>query len=89
MEEKLCTKILALLGQEVVIEGRRFQVHELLKDSETLVLMPVERSYTIQADQYGDPRRRTHETLTVPIMSELADELHPVLKQILEQGQAS
>lgn len=86
MDEKLCTQILALLGKEVLIEGRRFQVHELLKDSETLVLIPVERSYTIQADQYGDPRRRTHETLTVPVRSELVDELHPVLKQILEQG---
>ncbi len=85
MDEKLCEQILALLGKEVVIEGRHFQVHELLKDSQTLVLMPVERSYSIQADQYGDPRRRTHETLTVPIRSELADELHPVLKQILDQ----
>jgi hypothetical protein len=85
MEEKLCTQILALLGKEVLIEGRSFQVHELLKDSETLVLMPVDRAYTIQADQYGDPRRRTHDTLTVPIRSELSDELHPVLKQILDQ----
>jgi hypothetical protein len=85
MEQTLCTKIQALLGKEVVIEGRRFLVHELLRDCESLVLMPEERSYTIQADQYGDPRRRTHETLTVPIWSELADELHPVVKQILDQ----
>lgn len=86
MDERLCTKIQALLGKEVVIDGRRFLVHELLKDCESLVLMPVERSYTIQADQYGDPRRRAQETLTLPLRSTLSDDLHPVVQQILDQA---
>ena len=85
MDETLCTKIRALLGREVVIDGRRYLVHELLKDCESLVLMPVDRTYKIQADQYGDPRRRTQETLTLPLKSTLDDDLHPLVKQILNE----
>jgi len=85
MDETLCTKIRALLGKEVVIDGRRFLVHELLRDCESLVLMPLDQAYTIQADQYGDPRRRAQETLTLPLKSSQSDDLNPVIQQILDQ----
>jgi hypothetical protein len=85
MDETLCTKIRALLGKEVVIDGRRFLVHELLRDCESLVLMPLDQPYSIQADQYGDPRRRAQETLTLPLKSSLDDDLHPLVKQILNE----
>jgi hypothetical protein len=85
MDETLCTKIRVLLGKEVVIDGRRFLVHELLKDCESLVLMPLDQPYSIQADQYGDPRRRAQETLTLPLKSSLSDDLNPVIQQILDQ----
>ncbi len=86
MEENLCSTLRALLGRTVRLEGQQYQVLELLKDCEALVLLPLEEGdHPIQADQYGDPRRRAPRPVTVPIWSEVRETLHPVVEEIIEQ----
>jgi len=86
MEENLCSTLRALLGRTVRLEGREYQILELLKDCEALVLLPLEEEKApIQTDQYGDPRRRAPRPVTVPIWSEVRETLHPVVEEIIDQ----
>jgi len=57
-----------LVGQSVNYKGRACQIVEILNDAPApqLVLSGAALAQ-IQSDQFGDARRRTPETVTVPI----------------------
>ena len=66
-----------MIGLTVRYQGEHCLVVEVLEDSTSLVLQSQEYQATIQADQYGDPRRRVPQTYTIPVLSAQRDELHP------------
>lgn len=72
------------IGCETAFNGTRCQLIEVLEDGPALVLMCLdEHKTTIQSDQHGGAHRRVHETHTVPCLSEVHEDLHPVVKAIL------
>jgi len=71
------------IGCKITYKGKRCQLIEVLEDGPALVFMCLEKETTIQSDQHGGAHRRIHETHTVPCLSEIHDDLHPVVKEVL------
>ncbi len=71
------------IGREITYKGSRCQLIEILEDGPALVFMCLEHTTTIQSDQHGGAHRRVHETHTVPCLSEIHEDLHPVVKEVL------
>ena len=71
------------IGLEIEYNESQCQLIEVLEDGPALVFLCKGRTTTIQTDQHGGAHRRVHETYTVPCMSEIHEDLHPVVKQIL------
>lgn len=55
-----------LIGRQVRHRGQAWQVIDYLSDDLELVLEHLGRPI-VQADQHGNGRRRTRETLTIPL----------------------
>jgi len=70
------------IGCEITYKGTRCQLIEVLEDGPALVFMCLEHTTTIQSDQHGGAHRRVHETHTVPCLSEIHEDLHPVVKEV-------
>jgi len=60
----------AAMGREVVFEGTRCRVHDLVDEPPVLVLKPLDDPGTIQADTYGRPARRAPGFIEIPVYSE-------------------
>lgn len=75
------------IGEEIVYNGSHCQLIEVLNEGPSLVLMCVDKQTTIQTDQHGGAHRRVHETYTIACISELHNDLHPVIKQLLPEDQ--
>lgn len=73
------------IGCEITYKGKRCQLVEILDDGPSLVLMCLQPGTAIQSNQHGGANRRVNETHTVPCLSEIHDDLHPVLKAILPE----
>lgn len=75
------------IGEEIVYNGSHCQLIEVLNEgpSPSLVLMCVDKQTTIQTDQHGGAHRRVHETYTISCISELHNDLHPIIKQLLPE----
>ncbi|MCW9014444.1 MAG: hypothetical protein OQL06_11725 [Gammaproteobacteria bacterium] len=71
------------IGNEIVYKNTRCQLIEVLEDGPALVFICLEHKTSIQSDQHGGAHRRVHETYTVPCLSEVHEDLHPVVKEIL------
>ena len=71
------------IGCETTYKGKRCQLIEILEDGPALVLVCLEHYTTIQSDQHGGAHRRVHETHTVPCLSDIHEDLHPVVKEVL------
>lgn len=73
-----------LVGRETELEGVRLQVIEIL-DAPPLprvVLGEPQGQAEIQADQHGDPRRRTRRTHTLSLTDEDGTDLNPVIRAL-------
>ena len=68
-EPQFLKQIRSLVGQRVRHRGRAWQVIDYLSDDRELVLEHLGRPI-IQADQHGNGRRRTLETLSVPLFDD-------------------
>lgn len=79
----------ALLGREVVYDGVHCQVIDVLADGPSLVLSRLGSRGVIQADQYGDARRRVPQTYTIPLRSLIEDDLHPVVRALASAAEQS
>ncbi len=66
-----------MIGTRVVHQGEGYQVIEVLEQSVELVLLKLENTTTIQADQHGDAHRRVPHTVTIPVLTADKSGLHP------------
>lgn len=69
------TQLRGMIGQQVLYQGHRCVVIEVLEQDTELVLQ-IEEHHTIQPDQYGDARRLVPGTLTIPVLTVDKTELH-------------
>ncbi len=74
---RLTAHLRSLLGVEVIHQGVRCQLLEILDDGPTLVLQDRETHTTIQDNQYGGPWRRVPAVYTIPLTTQDGTELHP------------
>ncbi|MFP4080623.1 MAG: hypothetical protein ACLFMW_01740 [Ectothiorhodospira sp.] len=82
--ETLLQTLGTLVGREMEAEGVRLQVIEIL-DTHPLprvVVGEIHGHAQIQADQHGDPRRRTRRTHTLSLLDEEGTDLHPVIRAL-------
>ncbi|TNF33710.1 MAG: hypothetical protein EP315_08085 [Gammaproteobacteria bacterium] len=73
------------IGCEITHEGIRCQLIEVLEDGPSLVFLNLEHSTAIQSDQYGSAHRKVQKTYTVPVLSDIHDDLHPAVKAVLPE----
>ena len=66
-----------MIGLTVLHQGEDYQVIEVLEQSTELVLMRLQHTTMIQADQHGDAHRRVPHTVTIPVLTADRAELHP------------
>lgn len=64
------------IGHELVFEGQRCRIIELLEDGPALVLACDTRAPEIQANQYGDATRRVDRTRTVSVLNADGNDYH-------------
>ncbi|MDH5767171.1 MAG: hypothetical protein OEZ38_14245 [Gammaproteobacteria bacterium] len=72
-----------IIGTELTVNGSQCQLIEILEDGPAMVFMCMDHSKTIQSDQHGGAHRRVQKTYTVPCLSEIHNELHPITRQLL------
>lgn len=65
-----------LIGSDVRHEGLPCRVIEVLEDGPALVLQDLSHS-SLQADRFGDPRRRVPDTYVVPVLDTDSGGMHP------------
>ena len=65
-----------LIGARVHYLEDRWQVIEILDDGPTLVLESLQRR-VVQYNQYGEGHRRVPQRLSVPVLGQNRQDLHP------------
>lgn len=73
----LLAALRALLGTEVMHQGVRCRLLEVLDDGPLLILEDCEENTTIQENQYGGLWRRVPRVYTIPVMASGTCQLHP------------
>jgi hypothetical protein len=84
---ELLSALAALIGREFHYQGRHCEVIEVLSEGPALVLAC--GGGGIQADQFGEPRRRAPNTFTIPVLSEVEADLHPVVRAIADAAEGA
>jgi hypothetical protein len=69
------SQLRGMIGQQVLYQGQRCLIVEVLEQNTELVLQ-IEEHHTIQPDQYGDAHRVVPGTVTIPVLSLDRTELH-------------
>lgn len=72
-----------LIGQQLEVGGRDCVVIDVLEDGPQFVFK-VLGSSKIQADQWGDARRRTPESFTVPVYEADCRTPNPLIHRLLD-----
>jgi hypothetical protein len=75
----LLHELQALIGREAVVDGARCQVIEILEHGPCVVVCET-AGFQIQSNQFGDPQRRVPRTHTLPLRSQIEDDIHPVVR---------
>ena len=75
------------IGKTIVHDGTSCQLIEILEDGPSLVFQCPGQKSTIQTSQHGDALRRTPDTYTVPLISSIQQDLHPVAKSLIPSNQ--
>ena len=75
------------IGHTIVFDGKRCQLVEVLEQGPALVFLCPDEIGSIQANQHGDAGRRTPNHYTVPLISELGDQLHPAAQALIPVDQ--
>ncbi|MFN2349564.1 MAG: hypothetical protein ABR558_08360 [Thioalkalivibrio sp.] len=70
-----------LIGRQTVVDGVHCQVIEILENGPCVVVCETLGS-EIQSNQYGDPQRRVPRTHTLPLKSQIEEDLHPVVRSL-------
>jgi len=69
------SQLRGMIGQQVVHQGKRCVIVEVLEQHTELVLQ-IEEQHTIQPDQYGEAHRLVPGTITIPVLNTDKTELH-------------
>lgn len=77
----------SLIGRRLMYDGVHCQVIEVLTEGPSVVLTRIGDEGVIQPDQYGDARRRVPQTYTIPLLSSIEDDLHPVIRAAADDEQ--
>ena len=72
-----------LIGLRARVEGRTLELLEVLAEGPSVALMDTTSTPRIRVDQYGGPLSRQPRILTIPILSEVEADAHPVLCALL------
>lgn len=77
------TSLHDLVGRRLVYDGVACQVIDVVHDGPFVVLSCDATVGVIQANQFGEARRRVPQTYMIPLWSQVRDDLHPVLRELL------
>jgi hypothetical protein len=72
-----------IVGQRFQYLGKNWMAIDILPDEGRLVLAASDAGNPIQADQYGQPTRRSPETLMIPLYGETEETLSEELLELL------
>jgi len=81
-------KLEKLIGRTAEVEGKWLEVIEIIHDGPQVVLRQTDVKTSILNNQYGEASRLTFQTYTIPLRSTLNDDLHPVIKILLNEKEA-
>jgi hypothetical protein len=70
------------IGHTVRHNGQTCRLIEILEDGPAMVFACPGQPPVLQANQHGEVGRHAPRTWTVPILSELGHDLHPVAKEV-------
>jgi hypothetical protein len=85
--ERLLGELQELIGRHVRHEGCHCEVIEVLAEGPAIVLYKHTHS-EIQANWFGEAQRRAPGTYTLPLISRVTKDLHPVVLALLEEDEA-
>jgi hypothetical protein len=80
--DALLSKLNSLIGHEVLYDSRHFVIIDIVQDGPAVVLEAHEDLY-IQSNAHGVANRRRPRTHTIPLKSEVRNDLHPLLLEVL------
>lgn len=83
----LATTLHALVGRRLIYDGVACQVIDVIVDGPSLVLCRTDADGIIQPNQFGEARRRVPQTYMIPFWSQVRDDLHPVLRELLTDSE--
>jgi hypothetical protein len=66
--------------------GQTLELVEVLEDGPMVALLDASASPRIQTNQFGDPLTRQPRILTIPVLSEIEADAHPVLRSLLPEA---
>ena len=85
--DALSSNLHSLVGRRLVYEGVACQVIDVISDGPTVVLCRTDADGIIQPNQFGEARRRVPQTYMIPFWSQVRDDLHPVLIELLSEDE--
>lgn len=77
-----------IIGRCGEVEGKWLEIIEIIHNGQQVVLKQSDAKNTILNNQYGEASSLTFQTYTVPLRSTLHNELHPVIKSLLDEKEA-
>jgi hypothetical protein len=86
--DRLLSELHKLIGRHVRHEGCHCEVVEVLAEGPAIVLYKHTPS-EIQANWFGEAQRRAPATYTLPLLSRVTKDLHPVVLALLEEDEAA
>ncbi len=75
-----------LVGIQGRFEGKTFELLEVLEDGPRVALMEITATPGIRVNQYGNALSRQPRILTVPVLSVIDSDAHPVLRALLPEA---
>ena len=87
-DKQLMKRLRALIGSRFHYLKQDWSLVEILVEEGTLVLSSLEKHAPIQADQYGQPARRSPENLVIPVFNPEGDGLSDELLELLANKQS-
>ena len=70
------------IGSTIEHEGQTCELIEILEAEQSLVFVCRHAAPVLQANQHGEAGRHAPQTYTVPLLSSIGNDLHPVAKQV-------
>lgn len=70
------------IGNSIEHDGKTCRLIEILEAEQALVFVCPNTAPVIQTNQHGEAGRHAPQTYTVPLLSSIGNDLHPVAKQV-------